>query len=730
MPPEFDPAAAFLAAMQDQPQPMLPDDLAVETPEFDPAALSQEAFMAAMMPQAPEPVEAIAEPVDPEAALTAQGGELEMDIGVAESLPMVEPLDMPAEGLAPDVVSDPYGQMSIDATTSADQALAPEQVAGLEDQQHYEPPTEEERFAAMSAEELAMDQYNREQDKQKLAEEMRAEYAREADARQLERDAENVEAIETARRQTADIVQRSKDLAAEEIDQGRWWSSRSTGQKIANVIAAMIGGHQGVVSGRGGNDVLDRIDGMIAQDIAIQTQNLKNRTGMLASEQGLVAQELALSGNLYQAQKTAELTMKQGLEHKIAEQMASLDPSGTLYSDLEVKRRGIRGSVAAGVQQASLQTRKFAIENMEIDRAERKQAVLEAKAIAEIAETRAKTAKLTRVRTGPKTGVRKALSVDDQRKFRGMYAPFTVDGLLVPLGGEEAARLRAAAPQDAKGSAETKAAREVDADPLAVRDPRTGDKMKINGKVWRTDKADDIQARMTQTQVIRNVADKIKILKKEYGGSNAWVESDEFQEVQALVSKIDMDNAVALGLGAISKDDLVQLVNYRGGVDPTSYVLDATKGIETMAKSMEDTTNTYMKGKGWKGPVWKPSRTGHAKKLETPISELQSGMETMLPGDTVEGMISGMETSIDVLLKRDDVNRYELTKTAEAINRNEALTHDQRVRLINRMAAKYNKQSSVVEGERLQSERLSDMIGTRQIADPEHEYLRILQGAK
>jgi hypothetical protein len=106
-----------------------------------------------------------------------------------------------------------------------------------------------------------------------------------------------------------------------------------------------------------------------------------------------------------------------------------------------------------------------------------------------------------------------------------------------------------------------------------------------------------------------------KLAKEKYGGSSKLIGSPEYQEISGLVGSLDMEQKDILGLGVITGKDLEILERVRGGKDPTSFIYDASSGIESLAKRLEDKTLGRMRGQGFTGE-WRPARISAAESAE------------------------------------------------------------------------------------------------------------------
>jgi hypothetical protein len=445
------------------------------------------------------------------------------------------------------------------------------------------------------------------------------------------------------------IYRDSKALGERGIDNERWWSSRSTGQQLALGLAAIISGQQGLMSGRGGNDTFAMMDKMIAADIASQKFEIQSGRRSLDQQEGLVAKLYQASGDLHEAQETARIATYNGLSADISAQMAAMDPEGTQFREMEMRKRQMAAAAGAAMKQVEKETRAEAIENFEFDvkvqendRKEREMLRKEALANATLAKTAEDVRLLRRKgRGGPGRPKVKVGSVDEQAKLIASgYQPWKdASGLRVPAPGPEAAALRAKAPSDVKS--QTAAAelriKKQKAGELVVSDPSRKGAPFINedGTVFEaktTDERKRLTEKMGLAQKAQNAVDKMKAIRAKGGGSSEIIKSKEYQQMMQLVTKVDLENAVAMGLGAISADDFTHLKNLRGGADATSFIYDAMPGLEAMAQGFADDVNIDMRGQEYTGDdQWNPTRKNYSVALERPSEELLGTAEDPVP---------------------------------------------------------------------------------------------------
>ena len=185
---------------------------------------------------------------------------------------------------------------------------------------------------------------------------------------------EHAEDYQRAQREAAQryerLNQRAQELAQQDIDPERWWSDRSTGQSIAHVASAAIGGllapHYG-----GQNPALEQINRAIERDIQAQAMNLDHERAMLGQQEGIVAQMYAAAGDRYQAAEMARATSLDLAAQQIEAEAQAFDPRGTAAARARQQADQMRAQAAEArreIQQQEFDNRMTLVEQ---DRSER-----------------------------------------------------------------------------------------------------------------------------------------------------------------------------------------------------------------------------------------------------------------------------------------------------------------------------------------------------------------------
>lgn len=155
-----------------------------------------------------------------------------------------------------------------------------------------------------------------------------------------------------------------QQLSKHGINNDHWWESRSTGQKVASYLTAIIGGllapHRG-----GKNSGIEFIMDAINQDIGTQQANLQHRRGVLSERRGLVGELAAQNNDVLRSADTARVAALQSLDAQLAAEASQYDPAGTTARRIAEARVAVRqkqGEAAQVLEQKMYDRHKDAAE--------------------------------------------------------------------------------------------------------------------------------------------------------------------------------------------------------------------------------------------------------------------------------------------------------------------------------------------------------------------------------
>ena len=161
-----------------------------------------------------------------------------------------------------------------------------------------------------------------------------------ADMQKSEVDRQNaLEDVQTKYTQGLEALkQQTIELSKQEIDPNRFWNNKSDGQKAAAVIAGALFGFTGQ-----GMQWLQRLDGLVAQDMQAQAQDLQRKRGLLSDATGLqnnlIAQAEAKGLRGAAAYKAATIAQKENLA-------SNIEMNAMKYSDPLIQNKAMQAALA------------------------------------------------------------------------------------------------------------------------------------------------------------------------------------------------------------------------------------------------------------------------------------------------------------------------------------------------------------------------------------------------
>jgi hypothetical protein len=210
---------------------------------------------------------------------------------------------------------------------------------------------EVERYRTMAPEEYGAEQILTADARDRLSAERQLQELR-STRQEMEANAEDAEAARgRTREQLGRIQERSEELLSRDVDPGRWWASRSTGQKVASYLSAAIGGL--LAPGQGGrNAPLDMIMGFIDRDIDAQKASFQQRRAALTDMRTTALQGAALDQDAFEAAEAKRLASYGMLQQQLAAERAKFDPMGTTAQRIASMERDLAGRQAAAAAAA------------------------------------------------------------------------------------------------------------------------------------------------------------------------------------------------------------------------------------------------------------------------------------------------------------------------------------------------------------------------------------------
>jgi hypothetical protein len=360
LPPDWAPDPAWAPpASWGYPTPGAP--VVAPAPDVVPAPIDVAAVDPALAaPMVPPPELAAAAP--PDLAIPAAAPAIPEAAGFAPPAALPPPAPGSISGGTFDLPLEPIGaeQLDVAPTTLAD--------GWARDPLSNPDPTAIDNIAMTDPVGFAQLQIDQEGAKaaRQAAERIRIE---EEAVRSLRRDQEARKRADAATQAKSDqIVADAIALASRSPDPDRYMKNRSTGQKVTDILAAVVGG---LVSGRtGGPNVgLQLFQQKIDRDIAAQVADVEGQRYALGIRKGAVAEEFARTGNLAQAADTVRLATYEAAINVLAAEQQNFDPRGTaalkrgqFIQKLQAQRAASAEQMRQQIFKESLDLEKFVLD--------------------------------------------------------------------------------------------------------------------------------------------------------------------------------------------------------------------------------------------------------------------------------------------------------------------------------------------------------------------------------
>lgn len=162
----------------------------------------------------------------------------------------------------------------------------------------------------------------------------------------LDRQMENLKALQKARAEAA-TKSAAIDAEATKISETQIGYHPSTLQRIAGIIAAVVGGLYQGRTGSARNPGLDALNDIINRDLEEQKLNLANRKDMLNQRRSALGELVARSNDQYQADEVMRLAALKAADQQLAFEQTKYAADGVRGMDLAALRAGVNAQIAA-----------------------------------------------------------------------------------------------------------------------------------------------------------------------------------------------------------------------------------------------------------------------------------------------------------------------------------------------------------------------------------------------
>lgn len=582
---------------------------------------AEELYTDHLAPPAPEPL--------PEEPLGPQG-DLPVPVGAPMPAPVpVESAPLPEEQVPPAPL--PEESYQPEPVLPENELMSPELAEPAYSVPDLAQPGQKGAYDQTSTEELQIALYDEAHEKEQAVAAKKRSLAAEAllkKTQQLQL-ANNARAAKMARLE--ELREQQAELSKVEIDPGRWWATRSTGQTIAAYITAALGGVMASKQGRPWAEVTGFIDQAVAADIEVQKANLSNRYQSLSNQRGLLKDAIALTGDM---ERGAELMYASAMDQvalQVEEYAAQFSPGTTHAMNATLLKRQFAAKAEAARQASADKDEAKKMQQVKFDA---ELAEMRADASHTRAKTRVELGEFNLRRQAAMAGPTEADKLDLEAK-RLKNEGLRLANLITKAESEgkvgEVERLK-----EAKAKVDLALSQEeLDEKTKAriVRSPTTSEPLVLkSGKPWTPTKEQTEEANvgLASVQQLAGMVDQLKILREKHGGESDAFKSAAWQQMQSLQALQMYKTIKALGLGAPSDSDIKGVQKVMGGVEVTSFAHDPTPGFEAFLESSTSELNTKMRTGGY-DQKWSPERKKIAPKEKYLPTEITRGSIDQLP---------------------------------------------------------------------------------------------------
>ncbi len=400
-----------------------------------------------------------------------------------------------------------------------------------------------------------------------------------ADIEARRRNADNYRAaMESVRTRRAQIDADADRLAAEKVDP---MAGISTGQSIAGIVGAMIGGLYQARHG-GENAGLKAWMAMIDRNIERQRMDLTNRREALSRKDNILAREVAEHGDVFRATEAMREAAVKQMDAELARRQLDFAPRGTTFMSIAKDRAQLAASQAEHRQKteqkawedglklndAYRQERVIA----ETERQNRAQNYLRALEIQESAATRRDARALAR---SDKEAERADKESERDRQFAiGGIGHVQIGPDRKPVTGPNGR-------------------------PVVIYD----DLRNADGKIWRAPSPtvhEKLLEKKTSTEIITGMYDRILALRARVGGESRAFNSDERQEMEGIRAELTL--LTKRGTQGMSSDKDMDMLQEAAGANDVSSFRDKTATFKTARSRRVTELNAAFRNARYTGP--------------------------------------------------------------------------------------------------------------------------------
>lgn len=381
-------------------------------------------------------------------------------------------------------------------------------------------------------------------------------------------------------KELASLKEESARVAAEKTG----WASKSGVQKVAGVIAGILGGLLQGKTGSQRNAGLDMINGVIDRELAEHRQKLSD----LSARRKDAIDQLGMNANAFRQEELLRQAMYEQSARQVESDMANYDPRGTKFVQLAKFAQQLRTQAAASGQKWSeedfkrrmevaklgLETDKFRLDVRKQDVAERKAALGAAGAAA--------TDKLIQP-----ADAKRIFGIDIERPMKQGEINARLEGLGKAQGLVRDANTTGLSKEQLERSVPGIEMESLGPDGKPVTQPYYA--------VGAPEEAKKLRNTVTSTKQLVRLLDEV--LRIRTGWSSDTVQSDEWKKLQAnwasAIGKAKGEGQLALGV--LTGPDLDVVGRFLGANDPTQF-RDIEAGVLKARENLINDTNDAAEG--------------------------------------------------------------------------------------------------------------------------------------
>lgn len=381
----------------------------------------------------------------------------------------------------------------------------------------------------------------------------------------LDKQMANLDRLNKARaeaaKKSAEIDAEATNIAATKVGY-----HPSTFQRIAGVIAAVVGGLYQGRTGSARNPGLDALNDVINRDLEEQRFNLTNRRDVLAQRRSALGELTARSNDQYQADETMRLAALKYADEQLAQQQLNFAPDGTRGLNLATMRAGLNAQIAANreVRDGKLFDRAVKVQDAArqqqiADQTNWKNRADVSLGYARINEDAAQRKEARDARAADKATERADKEAERRRQFA--------------IGGIPRIQMG----QDGK------AVIGADGKPVVIYD----DLRNADGAVWEAESPEATrelrQKKSSATEVV-SIIDEIRGIRDRVGGESKLLNSDDAQRLQVLQARAKL--LTKSGTQGMSSDkDMETLEDAAGTSSATSWRSQEARLLEARSRT-------------------------------------------------------------------------------------------------------------------------------------------------